>query len=304
MKKTILSVALLAVMLTACADKQSREPQLDAAAIGFTTQVTRSATGPVYDFSAGDAFDVWARRTLSNGTGNPVEVFSKVPVSTADGLSWAYENPRYWELADYDFAAVFPSGLAGSSVDFSGGGPVFRIDNYNVKDNHDLMTATRTVTYASGEPSPVAFTFGHLLCRVSIAGRAENGDVTINSVTLRGVGETGDYDSSAGWSNVAVGSGFSASNVKLNGTNTDVISSRLMIPQPVTGMEFVVSYRPDGASTDLSAAYELPATGSVSRWEPGRSYRYTFVIYGNQIIFDKPAVTAWDDATGGIIVVE
>lgn len=308
MKELVLSIAG-ALLLTACADQQSREPQLDTAAIGFATSVTRSATGPVSGFAAGDSFDVWAQMVMTDAdgsplTGTPVTVFSEEPVTTADGTVWSYVNTKYWEVADYAFAAIFPAEVDGASVAFdTSGNPVFKIDNYNATANYDLMTASQTASY-SGTASPVQFQFEHLLSRVSIAGRAENGNVTINSITLTGVSESGSYDSASGWSGLAAGNGFTASNIQLNGTTADVIGNKLMIPQPVGGMEVSVNYKPDGASASLSATYELPVTEFVSSWEPGRSYRYTFVVYGNRIIFDKPTVTAWDDATGGIIVVE
>lgn len=308
MKELVLSIAG-ALLLTACADQQSREPQLDTAAIGFATSVTRSATGPVSGFAAGDSFDVWAQMVMTDAGGSPltstpVTVFSEEPVTTADGTVWSYVNTKYWEVADYAFAAIFPAEVDGASVAFdTSGNPVFKIDNYNATANYDLMTASQTASYR-GTASPVQFQFEHLLSRVSIAGRAENGNVTINSITLTGVSESGSYDSASGWSGLAAGNGFTASNIQLNGTTADVIGNKLMIPQPVGGMEVSVNYKPDGASASLSATYELPVTEFVSSWEPGRSYRYTFVVYGNRIIFDKPTVTAWDDATGGIIVVE
>lgn len=308
MKELVLSIAG-ALLLTACADQQSREPQLDTAAIGFATSVTRSATGPVSGFAAGDSFDVWAQMVMTDAgdsplTGTPVTVFSEEPVTTADGTVWSYVNTKYWEVADYAFAAIFPAEVDGASVAFdTSGNPVFKIDNYNATANYDLMTASQTASYR-GTASPVQFQFEHLLSRVSIAGRAENGNVTINSITLTGVSESGSYDSASGWSGLADGNGFTESNIQLNGTTADVIGNKLMIPQPVGGMEVSVNYKPDGASASLSATYELPVTEFVSSWEPGRSYRYTFVVYGNRIIFDKPTVTAWDDATGGIIVVE
>lgn len=308
MKELVLSIAG-ALLLTACADQQSREPQLDTAAIGFATSVTRSATGPVSGFAAGDSFDVWAQMVMTDAggsplTGTPVTVFSEEPVTTADGTLWSYVNTKYWEVADYAFAAIFPAEVDGASVAFdTSGNPVFKIDNYNATANYDLMTASQTASYR-GTASPVQFQFEHLLSRVSIAGRAENGNVTINSITLTGVSESGSYDSASGWSGLAAGNGFTASNIQLNGTTADVIGNKLMIPQPVGGMEVSVNYKPDGASASLSATYELPVTEFVSSWEPGRSYRYTFVVYGNRIIFDKPTVTAWNDATGGIIVVE
>lgn len=303
MKELVLSIAG-ALLLTACADQQSREPQLDTAAIGFATSVTRSATGPVSGFAAGDGFDVWAQMVMTDAGGSPLTVFTEEPVSTTDGSAWSYVNTKFWEVADYTFAAIFPAEVNGASVTFgTAGNPVFSIANYNATANYDLMTASRTVSYR-GTASPVQLQFEHLLSRVSIAGRAENGNVTINSITLTGVGESGNYDSASGWSGLATGNGFTASNIQLNGTTADVIGNKLMIPQPVGGMEVSVNYKPDGASASLSATYELPVTEFVSSWEPGRSYRYTFVVYGNRIIFDKPTVTAWNDATGGIIVVE
>lgn len=303
MKELVLSIAG-ALLLTACADQQSREPQLDTAAIGFATSVTRSATGPVSGFAAGDSFDVWAQMVMTDASGSLLTVFSEEPVTTTDGTVWSYVNTKYWEVANYAFAAIFPAEVDGASVAFdTSGNPVFKIDNYNATANYDLMTASQTASYR-GTASPVQFQFEHLLSRVSIAGRAENGNVTINSITLTGVSESGSYDSASGWSGLAAGNGFTASNIQLNGTTADVIGNKLMIPQPVGGMEVSVNYKPDGASASLSATYELPVTEFVSSWEPGRSYRYTFVVYGNRIIFDKPTVTAWNDATGGIIVVE
>ena len=308
MKELVLSIAGV-LLLTACADKQGEEPQADTSAIGFATSVTRSATGPVSGFAAGDGFDVWAQMVMTDAggaplTGTPLTVFTEEPVSTTDGSAWGYVNTKFWEVADYAFAAIFPAEVDGASVTFgTASNPVFSIANYNATANYDLMTASQTVSYR-GTASPVQFQFEHLLSRVSIAGRAENGNVTINSITLTGVSESGSYDSASGWSGLAAGNGFTASNIQLNGTTADVIGNKLMIPQPVGGMEVSVNYKPDGASASLSATYELPVTEFVSSWEPGRSYRYTFVVYGNRIIFDKPTVTAWDDATGGIIVVE
>lgn len=308
MEKLALSIAGV-LLLTACADKQGEEPQADTSAIGFATSVTRSATGPVSGFAAGDGFDVWAQMVMTDAggaplTGTPLTVFTEEPVSTTDGSAWSYVNTKFWEVADYTFAAIFPAEVNGASVTFgTAGNPVFSIANYNATANYDLMTASQTVSYR-GTASPVQLQFDHLLSRVSIAGRAENGNVTINSITLTGVSESGSYDSASGWSGLATGSGFTASNIRLTGATTDVIGNRLMIPQPVSGMEVAVTYTPEGASASLSATYELPVTEFVSSWEPGRSYRYTFVVYGNRIIFDKPTVTAWDDATGGIIVVE
>lgn len=303
MKELVLSIAG-ALLLTACADKQGEEPQADTSAIGFATSVTRSATGPVSGFAAGDGFDVWAQMVMTDAGGSPLTVFTEEPVSTTDGSAWSYVNTKFWEVADYTFAAIFPAEVNGASVTFgTAGNPVFSIANYNATANYDLMTASQTVSYR-GTASPVQFQFEHLLSRVSIAGRAENGNVTINSITLTGVSESGSYDSASGWSGLAAGNGFTASNIQLNGTTADVIGNKLMIPQPVGGMEVSVNYKPDGASASLSATYELPVTEFVSSWEPGRSYRYTFVVYGNRIIFDKPTVTAWNDATGGIIVVE
>lgn len=303
MKKLALSIAG-ALLLTACADKQGEEPQADTSAIGFATSVTRSATGPVSGFAAGDGFDVWAQMVMTDAGGAPLTVFTEEPVSTTDGSAWSYVNTKFWEVADYTFAAIFPAEVNGASVTFgTAGNPVFSIANYNATANYDLMTASQTVSYR-GTASPVQFQFEHLLSRVSIAGRAENGNVTINSITLTGVSESGSYDSASGWSGLAAGNGFTASNIQLNGTTADVIGNKLMIPQSVGGMEVSVNYKPDGASASLSATYELPVTEFVSSWEPGRSYRYTFVVYGNRIVFDKPTVTAWNDATGGIIVVE
>ena len=291
--------------------------------IAFTSAVTVKA--PVEtsgDLDGTSGFAVWATHQGGEPTALADLLMDGVQVYRT-GNEWAYDRVRMWQEGQWHFEAFYPypktlapeAGQTGRDVlstglHFSKDGSqsaapegVYIDYYYSPAASHDLMTASQTVSYR-GTASPVQLQFDHLLSRVSIAGRAENGNVTINSITLTGVSESGSYDSSAGWSGLATGSGFTASNIRLTGATTDVIGNRLMIPQPVSGMEVAVTYTPEGASAALSATYELPATELISRWEPGRSYRYTFVVYGNRIIFDKPTVTAWDDATGGIIVVE
>ncbi len=43
----------------------------------------------------------------------------------------------------------------------------------------------------------------------------------------------------------------------------------------------------------------------MSTWEAGRQYRYTFNISDrDRILFDTPTVNGWDEAVGGITIVD
>ena len=48
---------------------------------------------------------------------------------------------------------------------------------------------------------------------------------------------------------------------------------------------------------------ELSLPDSVTKWEAGKSYRYTFTIVGDYILFSTPEVNAWSESSGGIIIV-
>ena len=323
MKELVLSIAG-ALLLTACADQQSREPQLDTAAIGFATSVTRSATGPVSGFAAGDSFDVWAQMVMTDAGGSPltdtpVTVFSEEPVTTADGTVWSYVNTKYWEVADYAFAAIFPAEVDGASVAFdTSGNPVFKIDNYNATANYDLMTASQTASYR-GTASPVQFQFAHIMSNIVFEARTapvliQNGvTMTITSFKLTGFPVTASFNSAATphWSVSTPENeryNFSGEIALMTDDYTE-LADLIVFPQELgtvegSSLQYSISYRSStGVEYDRSGRLNA-VSGDLARWQEGMRYRYSIELGADYILFGRPEVEEWDETAGGRWTVE
>lgn len=323
MKELVLSIAG-ALLLTACADQQSREPQLDTAAIGFATSVTRSATGPVSGFAAGDSFDVWAQMVMTDAgdsplTGTPVTVFSEEPVTTADGTVWSYVNTKYWEVADYAFAAIFPAEVDGASVAFdTSGNPVFKIDNYNATANYDLMTASQTASY-SGTASPVQFQFEHIMSNIVFEARTapvliQNGvTMTITSFKLTGFPVTASFNSAATphWSvSTPENERYNFSGeIALTTDEYTELADLIVFPQELgtvegSSLQYSISYR-SSTGVEYNRSGRLNAvSGDLARWQEGMRYRYSIELGADYILFGRPEVEEWNETSGGRWTVE
>lgn len=323
MKELVLSIAG-ALLLTACADQQSREPQLDTAAIGFATSVTRSATGPVSGFAAGDSFDVWAQMVMTDAGGSPltstpVTVFSEEPVTTADGTVWSYVNTKYWEVADYAFAAIFPAEVDGASVEFdTSGNPVFKIDNYNATANYDLMTASQTASYR-GTASPVQFQFAHIMSNIVFEARTapvliQNGvTMTITSFKLTGFPVTASFNSAATphWSvSTPENERYNFSGeIALTTDEYTELADLIVFPQELgtvegSSLQYSIIYRSSTGVEYVRSGRLNAVSGDLARWQEGMRYRYSIELGADYILFGRPEVEEWDETSGGRWTVE
>ena len=320
MKRIVLPIAG-ALLLTACADQQSREPRPDTAAIGFATSVTRSATGPVSGFTAGDSFDVWAQFSF-NGSATANTVFDGEEVSTADGSAWTYSNTRYWESdAEYRFAAIFPAGLEGASVTFdASGNPVFRIDNYNATANYDLMTAgPQTVVTTAGNPGPVQLQFEHIMSNIVFEARTapvliQNGvTMTITSFKLTGFPVTASFNSAATphWSvSTPENERYNFSGeIALTTDEYTELADLIVFPQELgtvegSSLQYSISYR-SSTGVEYNRSGRLNAvSGDLARWQEGMRYRYSIELGADYILFGRPEVEEWNETSGGRWTVE
>ena len=294
-------------------------------AIGFTTDVTRAAKE---DFAAGDAFAVW-------GWYAPDDAFSRVfdatKVSTPDGTSWSYEGMRFWKAGKtYAFYALHPAadalpGTASCSAD-----GILSVAGFDASRGVDLMAACAT-GMDGGRPAPVPFTFTHLLTRIQIVGKRSESTAgivgftpRIHAVRLYGMPGKGDFSLSAAdladrealraaW---MAAPGITTSDAPLAAFISDggeeataegtLLLDALPYPQRITQDCYVeVVYSTDGTGTDRQTRTVRLTSLPVTVWEAGRQYRYTFSVSDNdRILFDTPTVNAWDEAVGGIIIVD
>lgn len=309
MKPTFATFSLCLALLMASAsctdDVDESRPPLASVPIAFsTTPFTRAAVEG--SFPDGSAFSVWGWYASTQGT---KQVFDDVPVTNQSG-SWSYPNIQYWVLgATYNFFAVYPSELTGVSCDAQGKMSIRGFDASATGEKAvDLMTASATgISHATAEEiEPVGLEFEHRLAKVNIVGESEGSHARITSISLSGIGTKGDYDSSntPPWSTPTEGDTpiSPAVPIDLPATPTDVFGDLLMIPQDAEDVRLAITYEVpgvEGSTQTVSAT--LPDIGG---WEAGKSYRYSFVLTNDYIIFGVPQVDAWDEASGGIIIVD
>ena len=258
-------------------------------------------------------FAVWGWHTADDATGaDQTAIFDGEKVSRdGAGSPWTYDVPRFWVEGHYDFYALYPYPADGSGVTATrtvDGITSIALNSPNA--DIDLMTATATRDYPSGGDGAVAFTFEHLLVKVSIVVRTEGlgtGTVSLMNLQLKGPELTATYYPQSGWSDLSKKESTlidykpdDPSGVGLTDKGVTIVEDRLLIPTDQPSAYSVVINYMDGSSQKTSTA-ELP---SIPIWQPGESYIYTLTIKGDYIGFDRPLVDDWDDADGGIIIVD
>lgn len=237
---------------------------------------------------------------------------------------WSYDNLRYWQQgATYDFYALYPHDVHQAVLADTDAGqtPRMTVTDFDTRRAEDLMVAEKVALAYAGSPSPVVFTFRHLLSKVEIVGRidpaleAAGVSCRIVSASLYGLPATGSGTVAPGgygtWSlggattglrTVRFGGGCGA---RYGGTVRvrRVAAFSAASPWGHRAGDRLRVYRGWGEPRSFSKTIALADAG-VNQWEPSMSYRYTFVVGGDYILFGKPEVSPWRSASGGIVTVE
>lgn len=329
------ALSLLA-FVSSCAKVSIDKPDQAEQYIDFSTSVETKA--PVESSADMTEFAVWGYYT--DAEDNYVDVFGRINqedtgvVVRKENGSWVYEDLRWWQFGvPYNFFAVYPTDVSGISL-HSKADPYLTIANYSMSDNigSDLMLATApNIIYNEGEATqPVPLTFSHLLSRIDLVCRpysdqnVEGYEPRVYSAKLYGLAAEASFRSDQyeadnaqrnGWT-VSDGSlttedaPFAEASVSEEGQvideRTELMSDVLVFPQRTfrPGMAFKVEWSATGDGTTRSSVIELISL-PLEAWVGGKHYVYTFTILPEgRIIFDTPSVQKWDEAVGGIIIVE
>ena len=271
-------------------------------AITFSGVDTKAA---VEDASEISEFSVWGYYTPEDASS---AVFNKVKVTKEDN-QWEYDGLRFWQSGkQYNFYALYPAvetlttgGVAEDiTCDASG---ALSITGFDSTKGHDLMTAS--CTGMSGDtPKTVDFTFSHELALVSFVGQSEGSNAQIISIKFSGVKNIGNYNASLSpeWT-VSGNHVYEEASFELPSVPTDIFGEIMVIPQSVNDdYKLTIEYEYKGIE-GTSQTKEISLPDSVTKWEAGKSYRYTFTIVGDYILFSTPEVNAWSESSGGIIIV-
>ena len=305
LKKNIILFCCLG-LFSACSTTVIDRPDTGNA-IEFSSTTTRATIEN--DFPDGSSFSVWGWYINPEGARN--DVFTKTPV-TKNGNEWGYEGTQFWiQDNTYNFYAIYPVGAG--TVEQDG---TIKVENFDCTGKGesavDLMTAKKVgIIYNETSSSNVELTFKHLLAKVNVVGHSEGGDASIESILLESVKSGGTYtktESQEEW--ILNNNSFSPSKADfiLTSIPTDIFGNLLLIPQSVDGIKLTIKYSYSGiidSDTEKplvnEITYNLPNNYS---WEAGKSYRYSFTLIGDYIIFDVPQVNQWNEASGGIIIVD
>ncbi len=262
-----------------------------------------------------------------------------VPVTRQNDGAWTYDGLRKWEFGViYNFYALYPMDVSGVSLRQSEDGtdPHITIDGYQINSDgnrgDDLMMAvSEGISYSDGDrPSPVIMRFSHLLSRIDLVCRPysdqdiEGYEPRVHSAKLYGLGTEASFSSDQftagntrrnGWT--VSGESLTTEDYPLAGADipdgglqiserTSLMSGVLVFPQQTfrPGMVFKIEWSATGDGNTTSSVIEL-ITLPLEAWVGGKHYVYTFTILPEgRIIFDTPSVQKWDEAVGGIIIVE
>ena len=319
MRKTtvhILSITTSALLsmagasLAAISCTKTTAPGTEASPEGAITFSGVDTKAAVEDASEINEFSVWGYYTPVDASST---VFDEVTVTREDS-QWKYDGLKFWQSGKtYDFYALYPDTATLTTPDQSGNKAAesasynaagnLTITGFDSTSGHDLMTASCTDMLGS-DPQPVAFTFSHELALVSFVGQSEGSNAQIISIKFSGVKNIGNYNASLSpeWT-VSGNHVYEEASFELPSVPTDIFGEIMVIPQSVNDdYKLTIEYEYKGIE-GTSQKKEISLPDSVTRWEAGKSYRYTFTIVGDYILFSTPEVNAWSESSGGIIIV-
>lgn len=297
-----------ALLLLSCTKTEVRQAD-GSDAITFTNIGTKA---PVESKDDIKSFSVWG--WYADAAGNPSVVFDNTKVYEKDA-AWTYDGLQFWQSGKtYDFYALYPDTATLTTPDQSGKKAAesaaydaagnLTVTGFDSTKGHDLMTASNIGLSGTNHPQSVAFTFSHELALVSFVGQSEGSNAQIISIKFSGVKNIGNYNASLSpeWT-VSGNHVYEEASFELPSVPTDIFGEIMVIPQSVNDdYKLTIEYEYKGIE-GTSQKKEISLPDSVTKWEAGKSYRYTFTIVGDYILFSTPEVNAWSESSGGIIIV-
>ena len=311
--KKIFLVALAAVGLAACATEDTIvTPQGQAIAFGdaFVDNATKAIITSADKITG---FQVWGNVKGSNNT--PVALYTDAGAAVtrggaALGAAWTCGVIRYWTPnCDFNFAAI----ANGTGTDIASGLPT-KISYELTADDNDLIYATATANTKGEGYAPsvtdgiVAFTFNHLLSKVTFAVGASAINQNNYSVVVKNIAVTGAVANGTYTVGNAVIDGTWAKTADAATIDQDYYEgsnyvSHLLIPVQQT-LGVTVTYDIKFGETTISS--DLTKEGSVNyTFATNTAYTITAKLSAlNAIQFtvaENNGLGAWTDGSGATI---
>ena len=287
--------------------------------IEFASALTKTPVNTPDDMSE---FAVWAY--YKNADGSYQDVFGQIGTENTgepvrnENNGWVYDNLEVPASGDKK--------------------PFMSILDYDVTQNKDLLfAANENIRYPDGAVTgPVTMNFCHILTIANFTARIDpttlenlpDFEAAVTSAKLYGLPKechfsAQDFDvsdmSSVIWTPVS-NTVTTTQTYPFEQTDTDISltqneqnlfgeSDLFVFPAASLAgycleISWTVTAQPGTEPIELTQVIQLSAS-AVRSWIAGKRYKYTFTISDtDHILFGIPTVTGWDDASGGISVVE
>ena len=299
--------------------------------VNSASDMSEFAAWAYYQTADGNYQDVFGQIGTEN-TGEPIR---------NENNGWVYDNLKIWEFGvPYNFYAVYPTDVK-HVVEVPASGdkkPFMSILDYDVTQNKDLLfAANENIRYPDGSVTgPVTMNFCHILTIANFTARIDpttlenlpDFEAAVTSAKLYGLPKechfsAQDFDvsdmSSVIWTPVS-NTVTTTQTYPFEQTDTDISltqneqnlfgeSDLFVFPAASLAgycleISWTVTAQPGTEPIERTQVIQLSAS-AVRSWIAGKRYKYTFTISDtDHILFGIPTVTGWDDASGGIIVVE
>ena len=274
-RHTLLRIAaaltLLLPALTACTIVSQREsgPDEPITFASFLPDVTKAVVNNEEDM---EDFAVWMY--IDGAPSLEQERVYNADAASSSPL-WTYDSKRFWTEGNYNFYALHPNPADGSGI--TAACTAYGITSITLNSPNadiDLMTATASRDYPLGGDGAVAFTFEHLLSRVSFVAATGSDNIIVNNLTLSGIAFSGTYASS-GWVLDETSSISAVSGIAVSTSGTTDLLDMLLIPQTISAeCILTLGYSADGQKVEKTLI--IPAS---PEWVAGKSYVYTLMLH-------------------------
>lgn len=298
-KLTLVALSLLA--LTACSAEH--EPTVGEYPILFgCTGTTRADVGAAtIDDLKNNGFRVYA---FVDGV-NDIS-FTKDVYWVENDEVWAYDKLEYWVPGcNYSFRAFYPNPEDNYTlnVDTTSADLSYKINNFDITSQQDLMQASATTNVAQGDVAPVggsvvSLQFKHLLANVTIKAKSQIDGVIIQEIVIGRADTNSTYNGSV-WN-------LSGNTTTLEYSQPTTLTKGAEFVDVTNGGILVIPASANNKTLTIKANKTYKLEFPTGTWEPGKRYTYTLEIKQDDIIFvdDVPYVEEWDseNATGSVII--
>lgn len=319
MKKSIFLLAAAAAAFASCTQNEVMEVAENRAIgfNGFAGNITKAADITSANFRNFIVYGGYATNT---------DLFNGVEVSSSDGITWSYSDPRYWVAGTYNFAGYAPK-AGGITPTWSYTNGLTLVVNSDKDNQNDVIYAFNNGISCTGSEESmddVQLTFSHLLSKIQFK-FVKAVDLNATTVTMtnfkvgyaKADGTPGQIITDGTWVAGSLTAGttkggyedFSTGEV-IDGTTGLSTDAYYVIPQSPTALDITANVSvSDGVSTitegTISATLPIDV---INSWVANNVYVYTATISINNIddgdddpnndpkpIVFTGSVNPWDD---------